>query len=401
MKIRNVIACGTGPLVAGLMAISIPATAVAQTATPSPAQLLKLIQQQQKQLDEMKAALLRAQKSAETASAKADEAKAAAPKGSLPDYLNIGGTIEVEGTESEAFNQSDTSDITLAKVELFFDANPNDWLAGHVQVLYEDDGTETISLDEAWATVGNKEKFPAWLQAGKWAVPFGDFDTDMSTDPLTKNLGETKEATVLVGVTSAGFTAQAFVYNGDTQKSAGGNHIDQFGLVAGYEREFGGGRFNVGAGYISNVADSDGLTTALGGNSGSLANYVPGHTVHGSYSIGGFTVRGGYLTASKAFQSGEVAFNGAGAEPTAWNAEFSYTTPFRDRDVTFALTAQGTEEALALGLPERRLGAAVTLGVVDNASVTFEYLRDEDYGTGDGGTGNDGHTGTVKLAVEF
>ncbi len=62
---------------------------------------------------------------------------------------------------------------------------------------------------------------------------------------------------------------------------------------------------------------------------------------------------------------------------------------------------QGTNESLALSLPESRFGAAATVEILDKAAVTLEYLRDEDYGITDGGTGENGHTATVKLAVEF
>lgn len=392
---------GLALLTAGLMAAALPSFAVAQNSGPSAEQLLQLIQQQQKQLDQMKAALQRAQSAAEQASVKAEEAKTAAPGIALSQYVNVGGVVEVEATESEAFDGSNTSDITLATVELFVDATPTDWLTGHVQLIYEDDGTETIDLDEAFATIGNTEKFPIFLQAGKWVVPFGNFDTDMSADPLTLDFAETKEAAVLVGVTASGFSAQAFVFNGGTQQANSGSHIDQYGVAVGYEADVGAAQVKVGAGYISNIGDSDNMTTALGGNASGLNDYVAAYELNGAVSFAGFTLRGNYISATDAFQNGELAFAGRGAEPAAWHTEIAYTTPIMERDVTFALTAQGTEEALALGLAERRLGAAVTIAVMDHTALTFEYLRDEDYGTADGGTGNNGHTGTVKLAVEF
>lgn len=394
--------CGAGLLAGCLMALALPTTAAAQTSGPNAEQLLKLIQEQQRQLDGLKAQLQNARATADRAAAKAEEASASKRMPSLPDYITIGGTTEIEATESEAFDRSNTSDITLSKVELFVDAAPSEWLSTHVQLLYEDDGTETITLDEAWAKLGNPEKFPVYLQAGKWAVPFGNFDTDMSADPLTKDLGETREAAVLVGAQRYNVSLQAFAYNGDTQRSAHSNQIDQYGFAAGYEAEIATGRLSVGAAWISNMADSNNLTDTLGSAASALASYVPGYELHGAYAVGGFTLRGGYMSATRSFQTGEIAFAGHGAEPSAWNAELSYIARWiPQHDLTFAITAQGTGEALALGLPERRLGAALTVAVTDYAAVTLEYLHDEDYGVGDGGTGNDGHTATAKLAVEF
>jgi len=75
--------------------------------------------------------------------------------------------------------------------------------------------------------------------------------------------------------------------------------------------------------------------------------------------------------------------------------------PIMGKDTTFAATLQGTDEALALSLPEKRYGAAVTVAVVEHFSITGEYLHDEDYSVSKGGTGNSGHTATLKLAAEY
>jgi hypothetical protein len=87
--------------------------------------------------------------------------------------------------------------------------------------------------------------------------------------------------------------------------------------------------------------------------------------------------------------------------PRAWNTELSYETEIMGKPTTFAATYQGSDEALALSLPETRLGAAVTVEVYDKTALTLEYLADEDYSTTEGGTGAGGHTATAKLAVEF
>lgn len=398
MKTRIATIC-LGISMALAFAISLPGTAAAQSSAPTPAHLLVLIEAQQKQLDELKAALLNAQKKADEAATKADKAEKSSSQG-LAKSIDIGGAIEIEATSAGDFNNADTSDITLAKVELFVDVTPSDYLSTHVQLVYEDDGDESINLDEAFATLGNTEKFPLYLQAGKWAMPFGGFDTAMSTDPLTKSLGETKEAGILLGVTWQGLTLEGFVYNGDTQKSGEGDNIDQFGLALGYAKEFDKVAFSVGAGYLNNIADSDGLTTGLDGNSTALGSYVRGYEVHGSIALNGFTVRGGLMKAN-AFNTGELVFNNKGASPEAWNAEVSYATPIAGKDVTFAATIQGTDEALALALPESRFGGALTVGILDNVAVTVEFIRDEDYATSVGGTGRNGHTTTLKLAAEF
>jgi len=387
--------------IAGLFALSAMALAVApeaQADAPKLADLVKLIEKQQQQINTLRARL-------ETTEGKAEQAaSAAAEAGSKPSFLDtvsVGGVAEVEMTDTKAFSGATSSDIALAKVEFFVDTQPHEYLSTHVQMLYEDDGNENITLDEAFATLGNTEKFPLYLQAGKWAVPFGGFDTAMSSDPLTKNLGEIKEAAILVGAAKDGVALEGFLYNGDTQKSGEGNNIDQYGLSLGYGGEANGVAFNAGVAYLNNMGDSDGLTTGLGTNATAINKYVSGFEGHADVSFSNITLRGGYMTALKSFQAGEIAFNGQGAKPAAWNAEAAYTMEIMGKETTFAATVQGTKEALALGLPETRYGGAITVGLVDHFAITGEFLHDEDYSVSEGGTGNSGHTATLKLAAEY
>lgn len=365
---------------------------------PKLSDLIKLIEKQQQQINALRARLETTEGKAEQA---ATDAEAAKSKPSFLDTVTVGGVAEVEATNSEDFTGTDTSDITLATVEFFVDTQPHEYLSTHVQFLYEDDGNENITLDEAFATLGNTEKFPLYMQAGKWAVPFGAFDTDLSSDPLTQSLAEVKEAAILGGVAYEGFTLEGYIYNGDTQKGGESDKIDQFGLAAGYGGETNGVAYNLGAGYINNMADSDALTDTLGGNATAIDGYVSGFDVHGDVAFSNVTLRGGYLSALKSFETGEVAFDGQGAQPAAWHAEAAYSMPILGHDTTFAATVQGTREARALGLPEMRYGAAVTVGIVEHFSITGEFLHDEDYSVADGGTGNSGHTATIKLAAEY
>ncbi|MEX0693135.1 MAG: LbtU family siderophore porin [Rhodospirillales bacterium] len=387
--------------IAGLFAlsmISVSATGTAIADEPKLADLVKLIEKQQQQINALRTQLEATSGKAEQAATAAEQAAA---KPSFLDTVQIGGVAEVEMTNSTDFNKANTSDIALGTVEFFIDTRPHEYLSTHVQFLYEDDGDENITLDEAFATLGNTEKFPLYLQAGKWAVPFGGFDTAMSSDPLTQDLGETREAAILVGLAHDGLVLEGYFYNGDTQKAGEGNQIDQFGAQLAYGGESGGFAYNGAIGYINNMADSNGLTSGLDTNATAISKYISGLDLHGDVSFSGVTLRGGYMKALKSFQAGELAFNGQGAQPAAWNVEASYTMPILDHETTFAATVQGTKEALALGLPETRYGGAITVGIVEHFSITGEYLHDKDYSVAKGGTGNSGHTATLKIAAEY
>jgi hypothetical protein len=365
---------------------------------PKLSDLMTLIKKQQQQINALSKQLKATEGKVEQAASAVEEVTG---KPSFLDTVKVGGAAEVEMTNTESFADADTSDLTLAKVEFYIDTQPHDYLTTHVQMLYEDDGDENITLDEAYGVLGNTEKYPLYLQAGKWAMPFGGFDTAMSSDPLTKSLGETKEASVLIGAQHDGLALEGYIFNGDTQKGGGGNHINQFGAQLGYGGESNSVGYNVAIGYLNNIADTDGMTTGLGDNTTSLSKYIPGFDVHGDLTFSGVTLRGGYIKALKSFQTAELAFNGQGAQPAAWNVEAAYTMPILNHETTFAGTVQGTEEAFVLGLPELRYGGAISVAIVDNFSITAEYLHDLDYDIAEGGTGNSGHTATLKLIAEY
>lgn len=107
------------------------------------------------------------------------------------------------------------------------------------------------------------------------------------------------------------------------------------------------------------------------------------------------------MSAIDAFDAAELAFAGRGAEPGAWQLELAYALDWRGTPVTTAVGLQGTDEALALGLPEERALAGITAEPWRATSISLQLAHDRDYDRDDGGTGEDANTATVQLAVSF
>ena len=119
------------------------------------------------------------------------------------------------------------------------------------------------------------------------------------------------------------------------------------------------------------------------------------------FSSGAFVVIAEYIAALDDFQATELAFDGRGAEPSAFNVEAGYQFMLAGKDATVAIGYQGTDEAFALDLPETRVVATLSVEVMKNTSVSLEWAHDEDYDESDGGTGESANTATAQLAVEF
>lgn len=314
----------------------------------------------------------------------------------VTDNVEISGLVELEmnATDSDITDE-DTSDIALATMELGIDATLSDWSSAHLLLLYEEgEEDDHIIIDEGSITIGNMEKFPAYLTAGKMYVPFGSFESNMISDPLTLEIGETNDSAVQVGFELGDFYGSVYVYNGDINEIGEDDEVDTFGANLGYSMANDTMVLDVGADWMSNIGDSDGLGDVLPDE---IDDYVAGLSLHALLSTGPFTFIAEYVTALD-----DLDFKGDGAEPEAFMIETAYTTElFGGRATTFAIGYQGTDEALALELPEERYIGTVSLELFTNTNLAFEYFHDEDYDKSDGGTDEDADSATMQLAVEF
>jgi len=306
-------------------------------------------------------------------------------------------------------NAKDTSssDITLATVELYLDGQLNDWIGGHVQLLWEQDVTEPIDMDMAYIAIANKEKSAMSYFFGKMYVPFGSFESNMISDPFTLLLGETNETAVLIGF-NKNLYANGYVFNGDIDKQSeidnGDNNINNFGVNLGYSLESDKYIINVGVDYINNLADSDTLQefTTPG-----IDNYIGGLGVHANFKFGIFTVIAEYVGAMDDFLAGELVGidkddNPAPSDkkraPSAYNLELGFDIGQR---ITLAFAYQGSSDAVDIGLYESRGMVGAAIDVAHKTHLSFELAFDDDYATSEGGDGETDIAFTTQLAIKF
>jgi len=309
------------------------------------------------------------------------------------------GVIEVEAMSGDDHTGVDGSDVTLATVEVGFDFSAfNDWVTGTFLALHEDDATDEWEVDNAYFTIGNTVQYPFYLSAGRMYVPFGNFETNLVSDTLALEIGETRETTVQLGFEKDNWYGSAYVFNGDMDE-VGDDDVDNYGLNVGYAMETDDYALDVGLSWINNIGDSDGLEGVV---AGPLKEYVSAYSLQGIYRSGRWSLLGEYITASERFLATELAWKAGGAEPSAYNLEVGYDfEAFGGRESNVALALQGTGEAVALGLPEHKWLAGFSTTLYENTSLAIEYANADDYSVSDGGTGNSGDALTLQVAVEF
>lgn len=308
----------------------------------------------------------------------------------LNDKVEMSGLIEVDLTSGSDYDDVSSSDITLSTMELGIAAQVNDWVSGELVLLWEEGDTEPVDLDSATITIGNSEQNPLFLTAGLMTVPFGVYETSMLSDPTTLELGETGDSAILVGFEASGVYGSVYGFNGGMDKVDSDDAIDVFGASLGFAMENDSMNLNVGADYISNLANSDGMSDAIGEEE--LLDEVGGIAAHVILGLGNFTCIAEYVAASDELM---------GYEPNATHLEADFTTEMLGNETTLAATYQMTSEAAIIGLPETRYGVAAGMGILEHTTVTVEYIHEEDYSEEDCGTGGEADMVTANLAIEF
>lgn len=321
------------------------------------------------------------------------------------DRLQISGVVEAEASyaktdfKNPATQDTDTSDVDLAKVELVVDAKIAENVDGHVMFKWEADD---LTVDEGFITLVGSEDFPAYLIAGRQYIPFGNFDSHFITDPATLSLGETNEGAVVAGYRFGGemVDISAGLFNGRAKETGKDDKISNFVgavVVSPFEN------IMFGAAYTSNLAAANALydqTDADGdGTPDSISSFVGGYSgfVTATF-LDRFKIIGEYVGAADEFKAGELYTNTdtKKRQPAAWNLElgFAVTDAWE-----IAVRYEGSTDGDAGGgefLPESLYGAVVNWGLFDNTNLALEYLHGEfenDFQETD--------VVTTQLAIEF
>jgi len=324
--------------------------------------------------------------------------------------IRLSGLIEFGGAWQDVKNTDgtsvDQSDLALTTVELTAEAEVNDWATVEITLLYEDPsfGDETsVELDAAILSIA-KEGSPLSFSAGAMYVPFGALlthfpDDPLIDDPLTLLLGEIREKAVLLGVEHPGFSLSGYLFNGDMDETGQENQVEGYGLDANYSLgDEGVWDILIGASYISNIADSDGLEEALAAV-GNIVEYIGGFDAYLHVGYGRFFFDAEYMTATDGFRPTELATDGQGAEPAVWNLELGYNLSWRG-NLEIALKYAGSDESGALGFPKERYGIALNQEILEGTVVSLAYLNDDyEVNDVDGRDGRDVVYGQIALEL--
>ncbi|MET0026341.1 MAG: LbtU family siderophore porin [Candidatus Thiodiazotropha sp.] len=303
---------------------------------------------------------------------------------SFADRLVFNGVMEVEAQQISPDEGDNSSDLYLATLELGVAARVNDWTSAEIVLLYEDDGTHSgdISVDTGMVVIADPQD--SWyLVAGQYALPFGNFSTNLLSDPLTLEAAETYDVALEAGYEMSGASLAVYVFKGDQQ-----DEISNGGVRLGYSLEHDDLALSTSFGWINDLSESDSVV-----DEGSAAlNKAPAWSLFAQLDWGAFTLIGEYLAATEALDVYSTT-----DKPSFYNLEAAYHFEVVHTPMTFAVGWQASDEArnYAGGMDENRTLAALSAGLAESVDFTLEVARSEDY------DGADDRIITAQLAVAY
>jgi len=349
-----------------------------------------------------------------------------------PDHpvLELSGEVRGLAFYQNPYSGNTDSDVNIDTVEVDFFGLVNPWVLGFVSLEYDAAGPETgarvsnsnLSVDNAFFTIGNLDKFPVYLTMGQIFAPFGQYASSMITNPFTKTAFRTKTRAILLGYkqypSGQGFNGSVYAFRGDTRKTNGssGNNkdINNWGADLGFSHGWGLWKTRLAASYINNVADSQsmqdngGSSTEFAGFSASsvtkaLDHRVPGVDVRGrlGYDVWGLVTE--YVAAIRRFAEEDMTYNGHGALPSALNVEGSYDFKLFGNHPSRVAAGYGASwEALGINIPKHRYIANFSTSWWKDTVFTLEFLHDDNYNRGDtaGGLAEDGTTALAPSVAD-
>lgn len=302
------------------------------------------------------------------------------------DKVELSGAVEVEAGYVDSDGEK-SSDVDMTTVELGVDVALTGTVSGFILMKWDGD-EEGVYIDEGGITLGNIDENGATITVGKLYVPFGVFETAMVSDPLTLELGETREGAAVVDFAAQGFYGAVYAFNSEMDKDGDDDAVDAYGANVGYLFENDRLAVDVSAGYISNITSSGGFVDGLGTDT--VDDYSAGATFSAIFSVADLTFAGEYMaTLDSDYSASEDS------EPTAWSLEAAYGFALKGHASTAAVTYQKSDEAAVLDLAETRYGVAFGYEVIEGLGMTVEYMRNENYDD----TEEDALT--CQLALEF
>ncbi len=339
-------------------------------------------------------------------------------------YLNVAATVN---DWAKAFASLSYSNPTT-------NANPASykiWGAAEYNAAYANNinGTanNTIQLEQAYATLGNFDVSPLFLQVGKQFQDFGRYEIHPITESMTQVMSKTLATSIKGGFIVNGFHGSIYAFDDPINQIGNSAAPTNYGAALGYDQVNCQASWDVGAAYLYNmIGVNDIAYNVVNFTQGGYNSRVSGYALYGDLLTGPFSLNLRYV-GSNQFNVNDLPKNGiadlpggvitspplgagaaavplttaSGAKPWAAGIQAGYGFNAWDKNQNVYLGYQTSREAAGLNLPKNRWLAGYGIGMWKNTDFGVEWDHDIAYNMSSGGTGKNTNLVSLRAAVKF
>lgn len=214
------------------------------------------------------------------------------------------------------------------------------------------------------------------MQIGKEWIPFGKYKNTLIYKPLTKALGQTNDHAITLSYGDQYYSSLTVFHPRTMIKSSS--------LPAYYNLNIGmyNDQYDIGASYLYSIADSQ-LFQYNKGFGGfvyhNIKSHVPGIATYFNWKYKNVNTYITYVSAVQPFLAHEISYQNKGAAPSAFSIQSNHTFQLKHIPLQAVVFGDYTREALALRLPEKRIGVGLNIYPSKYLDVQFQYFKDYPY----------------------
>lgn len=366
------------------------------------------------------------------------------------------------------FTGNRTSDLILNNANVFIDARVNDWVKANLSLVYTSLSSfpgaygvyqvpytrliyqpiNSTKLDTAYATLQHFNVSPVYLRIGKDYVPFGNYDPHsfVTSENPTQLLSEINAPTLQLGFTMpSGLYGSIYTFAGQPRLSDAGStrRIQNGGVNLGYTYSHCISSFNIDAGYVGSITDTNFLASYYTNKILEFAFTIPGlpiknqtnlpglpnqkapaYNVNAAFQWGPLDINGQYIATIRNFRkpfllafpvpvpSGLLA-DFTFQKPKLWGFELGLTFAAIANQTRLALGYQATKHLAGI-LPSQRIYVDYLINISQWFDVGVAIVQNKDYTVGEGkirgengvllfpgGSGNKSTMGQIRASIKF
>jgi hypothetical protein len=284
--------------------------------------------------------------------------------------------------------------------------------------------TSSVQLEQAFATFGNFDASPFYLQVGKQFADFSSYEIHPITESLTQVMSEVLATQGKLGFVASGFNGSVYVFDDPIAKVGQTTNTTNYGASLGYAAPSDQLGWDLGIGYLYNMIGANNVAYTVNQYNNAASFYATGTTtgfgpgynsrvaagsLYGDVNSGPFSLGVRYTTALQKFNSLDLPKNlanasptGTGAKPWAAGATAAYGFEGWNRDQNVYLGYQASGQAAYLNVPKSRWLVGYGIDAFGkNTNIGVEWDHDMAYSRSNGGKGNNANLVSLRSSVEF